>query len=323
MQSTGQSNATTNSVLKLFKEETMCGIYGYIGTPKRINETYRMMKAMAIATEVRGTHSAGIAGITKENLFCTKMTVPASEFYENVDVHSVIKNGAYFFIGHNRWASMGNITEENAHPFVGEKYLFAHNGTVPLAKNITDKLELQTDGDTDSESLMVLSEKFGLNALKEFNDLSIVAIDYRSKNEAIYFYRDWMKPMVICDLRDAAGIILFASTKEIIKKGIEEMTAINVRYFLNKTFETKIKTLYSYNKNGTCKISSLKKTNSELKATIKEIYKEHKKETKNKRREKIYYADYTNYWTQSGNISREFGKIGGFKDDETRLFDGY
>lgn len=279
----------------------MCGIYGYIGTPKRTKLIYNMMGAMAIETEFRGTDSAGIAGITKDELFCTKMTVPAHEFYKKVDVKSVITNKAYFFIGHNRMASMGKVNETNAHPFLGNKYIFAHNGTVPMAKEIVDREGMGIEGDTDSESLMVLVERFGLGALKEFSDLSIVAVDRRVNSEGMYFYRDCYKPMVTCDIRDVAGVVLFASTRGIIKKGIEQMTTMNVKHFMDWATETKINRLYRYNKSGACKEIKVK-TVPELKRMVNEVRREEKRKIENIMDRRNIYVNGDNYWESTNHI---------------------
>ena len=276
----------------------MCGIYGYIGTPKRPEEAYRMMKSMAIATEVRGIHSSGFAAINDENFFSKKLVVRATEFYKQIDVKHVIDNKTYLFVGHNRWASIGKISEENAHPFVGEKYLFVHNGTCPFAKVLANKLGLVSKGDTDSECLMNISEKYGFGSLRRFHDLSIVAIDYKNSSGHLYFYRDYLEPMVICDIRKWAGIILFASTKEIIKKGIEEMTVWNVKYFLDKSAPTIPGIIYRYNKFGNGKVVQEKK---KLPTDIKEAMEQIKKEKEITERKEIYHENY-HEWEQSYDI---------------------
>lgn len=260
----------------------MCGIYGYIGTPKDPIKAYKIMKALAIATEVRGIDSAGIAALNDTDMYHEKKTVPASEFYAKVDVQKVIKDGCFFFLGHNRWASMGAITEDNAHPFIGERFMFAHNGTVDRAKTLINALQLKTVGQTDSEALMVLAEKYGLNVLKKMYNLSIAAIDYKNRNGVMYFYRDRQKPMVMCDIRDVAGIVIFASTKEILEKGLQEFTATNYKYFLKRAVETKERELIRYEKNGDHEIINMKKVSIDIINAINATEKkaENKKQTK-------------------------------------------
>lgn len=279
----------------------MCGMYGYIGTPKKAGMIYKMMKAMAVETEFRGVDSAGIAGITKDEFFCTKMAVPAHELYEKVNVKSVILDKAYFFMGHNRMASIGEVNETNAHPFLGDKYIFVHNGTVPMARKIVERNGMKIEGSTDSESLMVLVEKFGFGALKEFADLSIVAIDRRVESEGIYFYRDCHKPMVICDIRDVAGVVLFASTREIIRKGVEQMTTMNVKHFMDRVINTKENKLYRYNKNGTGKKIKVKAV-PELKRIKNEVRKEEDAIIDNVIDRRNTYVDCNNYWKSVNRI---------------------
>jgi glutamine amidotransferase len=58
-------------------------------------------------------------------------------------------------IGHVRLASCGRKAHHNTHPFVQEKWSFAHNGTVREIKN--RKLEnFKPLGETDSNMLFVI-----------------------------------------------------------------------------------------------------------------------------------------------------------------------
>ena len=185
----------------------MCGIYGYIGTPKNPAAVYGMLKILAVATEVRGIHSTGFVAVNDSDYYHERRLVRAAHFFREVDVESVIKKDCYFFLGHNRWASVGEILVENAHPFKGDKYFLAHNGTCHDAVRLMKMAGLKTKGTTDSEALLVLTEAFGRGALRRFSNLSVVMVDYMSAEENMLFYRDAYNPMCYCDLRDVLGVV--------------------------------------------------------------------------------------------------------------------
>jgi glutamine amidotransferase len=78
-------------------------------------------------------------------------------------------------IGHIRQASSGGISQANTHPFVHDRWLFVHNGTVegfaenpePLRSLIPEHLRGCIEGETDSEHLFHAL----LGRLEHFNNL--------------------------------------------------------------------------------------------------------------------------------------------------------
>lgn len=74
-----------------------------------------------------------------------KSTSTTSEFITNGEGASIFTNNKMHFIaGHSRAATIGNITEKNAHPFRCGDIFGIHNGTVPSmgSKEKTDSQEL-------------------------------------------------------------------------------------------------------------------------------------------------------------------------------------
>lgn len=60
------------------------------------------------------------------------------------------------FIAHVRWATRGNVSQENCHPFNYKQWLFAHNGTVDrdwLFNQLEERHRSAIEGETDSEVL--------------------------------------------------------------------------------------------------------------------------------------------------------------------------
>lgn len=286
----------------------MCGIYGYIGKPKNVELTYRIIKALAIETESRGTDSTGVAAVADEYYYCEKRVLPASKFFESVDIKKMIKEKCHYFVGHNRWASCGDVNSDNAHPFVGPKHIFVHNGTCMEAKEFAEQDNIITKGDTDSEALLMIEEKYGVGALRKFHGLSTVSIDYDTKEGKMIFYRDY-NPMVICDAQKMLGLILFASTEEILKSALKKSCNSNlVKVLMKQTCKTPARKFVSFDKNGNSK-TFMFKSNAKLEVALNRM---------NKKEDKL--NEDINYWSQTFAPSRD-AETNRLQDDEKRFFD--
>ncbi len=203
----------------------MCGIYGYVGKPFNKEKLCMLMKNLAIATEVRGTDSTGVVATTRRKAYFSKAVEKASKFVQHGDFEkAIVTRGCRYFLGHNRAASCGGVTVPNAHPFKGEKFFLVHNGTSRVANQMCDERGLVREGQTDSEAILKLIEADGLKSsedlLNKLTDFSIVLLDYKKRNGALYFFRNHMKPMYVADLRKWFGVRIFASTKEILERAI-------------------------------------------------------------------------------------------------------
>ncbi len=137
----------------------MCGIVGYIG--------YRPVKDVLLEglkrLEYRGYDSAGIACIEKGKIFCKKTPGRVARLEE-----ALLENGSpqsTIGIGHTRWATHGQPTQENSHPHFdcSGRVSLVHNGVI---ENYTDLKEYlinkghRFSSDTDTECVAHLIEDF-------------------------------------------------------------------------------------------------------------------------------------------------------------------
>ena len=98
----------------------MCGIFGSINK-NALHDTYTGLKRL----EYRGYDSFGYAAIKDGEVNVAKQLGPVDEAAFNGDYEQAI--------GHVRWATNGEVTEENAHPQVAGEYYVVHNGVVENA----------------------------------------------------------------------------------------------------------------------------------------------------------------------------------------------
>jgi len=136
----------------------MCGIMGYIG--EKFVDSVLLVGLERL--EYRGYDSAGIATISEGGLFFRK-TVGKIKFLDQSLKQSPL--GGNIGIGHTRWATHGESTENNAHPHLDceQKIAVVHNGIIE--NYISLKEELIKAGhvfvsETDSEVVPHLIESY-------------------------------------------------------------------------------------------------------------------------------------------------------------------
>lgn len=102
----------------------MCGIVGYIG-----NNASKAVVDMLGKLEYRGYDSAGVVLSNKGRLEVRKGTGYLADVNKG---HGLDKMQGDIGIGHVRWATHGEVTKENAHPFTDctGRIAVAHNGVV-------------------------------------------------------------------------------------------------------------------------------------------------------------------------------------------------
>lgn len=142
----------------------MCGIIGYIGK----NEAFPILLSALKRLEYRGYDSFG---------FCTMKNDGECSLYKKVgkiseNDFSGVKMEGNIGIAHTRWATTGEVTEDNSHPhFDCNKEIFVvHNGIIENYKELKDSLEKEGHkfrSQTDTEVIAHLIEKYFYTNLEE------------------------------------------------------------------------------------------------------------------------------------------------------------
>ena len=108
----------------------MCGIVGYVGPQEATPLLVEGLKRL----EYRGYDSAGVAVQTAEGVRVTRSVGRVGVLEEKLAVEANAPAGGCG-IAHTRWATHGEVTEDNAHPHhaetaEGTRIVLVHNGTI-------------------------------------------------------------------------------------------------------------------------------------------------------------------------------------------------
>lgn len=200
----------------------MCEIFGFLDYKGVVNNSVlkRLIKALSVEAEVRGTDATGISYVKNGKMVTFKKARPAHK------VKLYFPTGTKAVIGHTRFTTQGSEKQNyNNHPFESEKgFALAHNGVLYNDKELRKKYMLpDTKIETDSYIAVQLLEHFGgadmaeIREMSEFVEGSFVFTILRNDNTL--FLVKGSNPIAIYHFAEL-GIYVYASTKEILETAL-------------------------------------------------------------------------------------------------------
>lgn len=168
----------------------MCGIVGYAGTRQAAPVLLEGLKKL----EYRGYDSAGIAVSDGDNINVVRAKGRLSGLFEKTDGGKNIKGVCG--IGHTRWATHGEPSENNAHPHFNEEKSVAavHNGIIENYGELKAKLVnrgYRFYSETDTEVATKLVDYY----YKKYGDpvraLSFLALRVKGSYALAVLFKDY------------------------------------------------------------------------------------------------------------------------------------
>ena len=204
----------------------MCCLFGFVDYGHKLTrkERLRLLMALSVASEERGTDATGIAYNLDRKQITYKRPLPAHQMWYRVPAAPSI------VMGHTRMTTQGSeLVNINNHPFPGiagqTHFSLAHNGVLTNDKILRKKYALPTTKvETDSYVAVQLLEQYGQ---VNFDSLRFMAeelegtftITVLTDQDELYFIRG-QNPLTIYHFPQS-GLYAYASTEEILRKGLK------------------------------------------------------------------------------------------------------
>lgn len=188
----------------------MCGLVGVVakGSQGFWKSHMEVFHELLFVDTFRGDDSTGVFMVDKDgDLELLKEATDAPNFQRHKD-YAKFMNDSYArgrcVIGHNRKATKGVITDENAHPFVVDnRIVLVHNGTL-----YGDFKKLAGEGnevEVDSHAIAHLIHQNGDNVEKALQQLSgaYALIWFDMEKQTVNFVRNSQRPLCFMETADA------------------------------------------------------------------------------------------------------------------------
>lgn len=205
----------------------MCAIFGFMDYGKKAsaNMLKKLIKALSIEAECRGTDATGISYVKDIKMVTFKKAKPAHKvkLYFPADTKCVI--------GHTRMTTQGSENHNyNNHPFEGKcgnaSFSLAHNGVLYNDKELKAQYNLPpTAIETDSYVAVQLLERFGnvnaenIKRMSECVEGSFVFTILRNDNTL--FLVKSSNPLTLYHFSEL-GLYVYASTKSILDNALQK-----------------------------------------------------------------------------------------------------
>jgi len=209
----------------------MCGIFGVVANNKRVGlivQDYKFLTSCTIAGAVRGLDGTGFVMANhslkeEEDVLFHKSGKTGSDYIKalgdrvnlgvfNTNNGSPASTDIYLMYGHNRAATVGEVSEKTAHPFDAPKCIGIHNGT--LSAGWRERLNAKKAITVDSHALMrCISHRGYEYALRQAEGaMAVVWTDTtNAKKPETYIFRNKDRSVYYC--HSTVGKLYWASEK--------------------------------------------------------------------------------------------------------------
>jgi predicted glutamine amidotransferase len=255
----------------------MCGLFGFSGP-----SSYRaasLLQALAIADEVRGKHSTGLALAAKEegsrrlSPRLVKKALSGKEFVRAGWSQILFQTKYALVIGHNRFATAGKVNDRNAHPFLVQRphgaALAAHNGIVGGQETLAETYGVKNLPVDSEVYFRAIGRKAGrseeelLGAIEEVTSFIAPRADFaclwlEPAWRTLYFWRSPDRPLAVFDARKLGLGRFLCSTVEIFSDAWGSVRGCLPSIKKVETFEARPYSIYRVKDDGVWEVERVR-----------------------------------------------------------------
>jgi predicted glutamine amidotransferase len=189
----------------------MCGIVSFVlkDAKKVLGPEYiKIFKEMLYVNGVRGLDATGIASIKENNevTLIKDIGTPLQLYNTYTDATWDLKSK--ILIGHNRSATKGHITKDNAHPFQEGNITLIHNGTLHYHSHLKNNVDVDSHAITHS-----INDEGSIKTLEKLNG-AFALVWNDSKTNRVYATRNEQRPLYILETED---LFIIASENKMVE----------------------------------------------------------------------------------------------------------
>lgn len=198
----------------------MCGLVGVAGNTNA--KWAKVFRDLLVFDTVRGFDSTGVAlvGYANSKPIIEKELGGATNLWEwqlskELDYRGVSKLCRKVYLGHNRAATIGKITVDNAHPFQYGDITGAHNGSLRTWDNLHDSHKL----DVDSKAVFSHLSEHGIEDLWSKLNGAAALTWWDSEKETMNFIRNSERPLYMAT-NESKDVLIWASEEWMIHAAV-------------------------------------------------------------------------------------------------------
>ncbi len=196
----------------------MCGIVAIMGEGgQELHDAFELLLTAGI---VRGKDSTGVISVSEDSVMTAKEPFYPLKLMKTSRYNKAVSSKigkVTCLIGHNRFATVGNVNKRNAHPFKHKNISLVHNGTLETDM-VTEK---NRTFDTDSEGIAFSMAERDIDRVWKDLDGAAALCWWDETDKSMSIITNGKRPLHFATVNDCKYVIV-SSVPDLIKDVVKQ-----------------------------------------------------------------------------------------------------